>query len=58
VTRHFFFGGDETPKSTPKSSGGEGDSIYQFTVNDIDGNSVPLSTYEGKVTLMVNVASK
>jgi len=54
VTRHFFFGGDETPKS----SVGEGDSIYQFTVADIDGNSVPLSTYEGKVTLIVNVASK
>jgi len=33
-------------------------SIYDFTVNDIDGNPVSLSEYEGKVLLLVNVASK
>jgi len=54
VTRQFFFGGDEAPKS----SGSDGGSIYDFTVKDIDGKDVTLSTYEGKVTLIVNVASK
>jgi glutathione peroxidase len=33
-------------------------SIYDFTMNSIDGKPVPLSTYKGKVTLVVNVASK
>ncbi|KAK4486366.1 hypothetical protein RD792_009039 [Penstemon davidsonii] len=33
-------------------------SIYEFTVKDIRGNDVPLSNYEGKVLLIVNVASK
>lgn len=32
--------------------------IYDFTVKDIDGNDVSLSKYEGKVLLIVNVASK
>ena len=35
-----------------------GTSIYDFVVNDIDGASVSLSTYRGKVLMMVNVASK
>jgi len=33
-------------------------SIYDFTLNSIDGASTPLSTYKGKVVLVVNVASK
>ncbi|KAK1390993.1 Glutathione peroxidase [Heracleum sosnowskyi] len=33
-------------------------SIYNFTVKDIRGNDVPLSNYNGKVLLVVNVASK
>ncbi|XP_010261611.1 PREDICTED: probable glutathione peroxidase 2 isoform X3 [Nelumbo nucifera] len=33
-------------------------SIYDFTVKDIRGNDVSLSTYRGKVLLIVNVASK
>jgi glutathione peroxidase len=33
-------------------------SIYDFTMRDIDGSEVPLSTYRGKVLLVVNVASK
>lgn len=33
-------------------------SIYEFTVKDIHGNEVPLNNYQGKVLLIVNVASK
>jgi len=32
--------------------------FHSFTMNDIDGNPTPLSTYSGKVVLVVNVASK
>lgn len=32
--------------------------VYQFTMNDIDGKPVSLSTFKGKVVIMVNVASK
>ncbi|KAF4375828.1 hypothetical protein F8388_019959 [Cannabis sativa] len=38
-------------EQTPKS-------IYDFTVKDIRGNDVSLSEYNGKVVLIVNVASK
>jgi glutathione peroxidase len=33
-------------------------SVYDFTMNDIDGKAVKLDTYKGKVVLIVNVASK
>lgn len=33
-------------------------SVYDFTMASIDGEKTPLSTYKGKVILMVNVASK
>src|SRR5256714_11081151 len=33
-------------------------SIYDFTLNSIDGAATPLSSYKGKVVLVVNVASK
>jgi glutathione peroxidase len=33
-------------------------SVHEFTVKDIDGKDVPLSTYKGKVLLIVNVASE
>jgi glutathione peroxidase len=33
-------------------------SIYDFTVKDIDSNDVSLSKYRGNVCLVVNVASK
>lgn len=36
----------------------ENNSIYDFTLNDIDGKPVKLSTYKGKKLLIVNVASK
>jgi glutathione peroxidase len=32
--------------------------IYQFTLNDINGSPVSLSSYKGKVVIIVNVASK
>ena len=33
-------------------------SIHEFTMNSIDGKSAPLSNYKGKVSLVVNVASR
>lgn len=33
-------------------------SIYDFTVNNIDGKATPLKSLEGKVVLFVNVASQ
>jgi glutathione peroxidase len=33
-------------------------SVYDFTLNTIDGAPAPLSAYKGKVVLLVNVASK
>jgi len=33
-------------------------SVYDFTVNDIDGKPVKLSSYRGKVLLIVNTASE
>ncbi|SNS51250.1 glutathione peroxidase [Belliella buryatensis] len=33
-------------------------SIYDFTLNDIDGNSVDFAQFKGKKLLLVNVASK
>ncbi|XP_021752167.1 probable glutathione peroxidase 2 [Chenopodium quinoa] len=33
-------------------------SLYDFTVKDINGKNVSLSTYKGKVLLIVNVASQ
>lgn len=33
-------------------------SVYDFSVTDIDGGEMPLAMFEGKVLLVVNVASK
>lgn len=33
-------------------------SIYDFTMNDIDGKAIPLSQYKGKVVVIVNTASQ
>jgi glutathione peroxidase len=33
-------------------------SVHEFTMNSIDGKPVSLSSYKGKVLLLVNVASK
>jgi glutathione peroxidase-family protein len=40
--------------------GGKGmsQSLYDFTMNDIEGKTLSLDAYEGKVVLVVNVASK
>jgi glutathione peroxidase len=32
--------------------------VYQFTMQDIEGKEVPLSTFKGKALLIVNVASE
>lgn len=34
------------------------DTVYQFELENIDGEPTPLSMYEGKVLLIVNTASK
>lgn len=33
-------------------------SFFEFEMDDIDGNPVDFSAYEGKVSLVVNVASR
>ena len=33
-------------------------SVHEFTMKSIDGKPVDLSSYKGKVLLLVNVASK
>jgi glutathione peroxidase len=33
-------------------------SVYDFTLNSIDGQPTPLAAYKGKVILLVNVASR
>jgi glutathione peroxidase len=33
-------------------------SVHEFTLNTIDGKPAPLSSYKGKVLLLVNVASR
>lgn len=40
----------------PSQAGGTG--IYAFTLADIDGNPTSLSSFKGKVLLIVNVASR
>jgi len=35
-----------------------GKSVYDFTINSIDGEPTPLSKFQGKVVLLVNVASR
>jgi len=32
--------------------------VYDFTLNSIDGQPAPLAAYKGKVVLLVNVASR
>lgn len=48
-----------TPKSSPSSPQAEpATSIYEFEMDDIDGNPVKLADYSGKVLLVINVASQ
>lgn len=48
-----LIGGSTSPSEpVPESS------VYDFTMRDIDGNDTKLSTYRGKVSMIVNTASK
>jgi glutathione peroxidase len=40
------------------SGGAMAASVYDFTLNSIDGKPTPLSDFKGKVVLLVNVASR
>ena len=40
------------------AAGASGGSVYDYTLDSIDGSPTPLSTYKGKVVLLVNVASR
>jgi glutathione peroxidase len=44
--------------TTAKEGEKMAESVYEFTVKDIDGNDVKLSEYKGKTLIFVNVASK
>ena len=35
-----------------------GSGVYNFTLNSIEGKPAPLADYQGKVVLLVNVASQ
>lgn len=45
-------------KEMPMTGGDDAKSIYDFTMKDIDGKDVKLSSFKGKVVMLVNVASK
>jgi len=45
-------------KSTTAEAPMTEQSVLDFTMKSIDGNDVPLSSYKGKVLLIVNVASR
>lgn len=51
---------DKNPADENKNEGKKmsATSIYDFTVDDIDGAAVKLEQYRGKVVMIVNVASK
>src|SRR5208283_876014 len=44
--------------TTPALSAEKTMSLYDLTVNTLDGKPQPLSTYKGKVALVVNTASE
>ncbi|MDX1412167.1 MAG: glutathione peroxidase [Nitrospirales bacterium] len=49
--------GQEYASSVDEAMAKEPTKIFDFTMDDIDGNPVPLSTYKGKVIMVVNTAS-
>lgn len=51
-----FQGGDGIPPDVAAKM--KGVSLYEFSAKSIDGKDVPLKTFQGKVLLIVNVASK
>lgn len=50
--------GSETAGRGPEVADTAEETVYNYTVKDIHGADVPMSTYKGKVLLIVNVASK
>ena len=50
---HCFFKKKSEEKTVNPSQ-----TVYEFTLKDIDGKETPLSNYSGKVLLIVNTASK
>lgn len=54
-----YLGPDQAQASEkgPLAMAAQTRSIYDFTLDDIDGNPTPLSTFRGKVLLLVNTAS-
>ena len=46
------------PAATAQNSGGDVKSFYELKTTYLDGKPVDLAAYQGKVTLVVNVASK
>ena len=42
---------------SPSTTGDQRQSIFDFTMKDIDGKEVPLSRFKGKVIMLVNTAS-
>jgi glutathione peroxidase len=57
ATQYGFFGLENNPMIVPEGDDKMNNTIYGFTVKDIDGNEASLSSYKGKVLLIVNVAS-
>ncbi|PJJ61276.1 glutathione peroxidase [Hymenobacter chitinivorans] len=47
-----------SPMTSPASETAARGSVYDFTVQTIDGKNVPLSQFQGKKLLIVNVASE
>jgi glutathione peroxidase len=45
-------------RADPAFAKGDADSLYALTVTTLEGKELPLSTFQGKVTLVVNVASE
>jgi len=50
--------GESSATSEPPQQSVAAESIYGFKLDDIEGNPVKLAEYEGKVLLIVNVASE
>ncbi len=51
--------GPSAPRSQPSEvlMASQTSTVYDFTLNDIDGKPLPLSSFRGKVLLLVNTAS-
>ena len=54
----FLISGCKKKTFNVKSEANMQSKFYSFTMTDIDGNPVPLAQYQGRVLLVVNVASK